>query len=174
MKPAGIKTRLDNELESILKIPEYLGILARDFMRVRHQFVHGKTTGTAAQPPTKNDLLSYAKYLTHELDNFAEVHHKVSVKQYSNLIVCTVEITRSRHPFEPMIEDVRGNSSLSLKKLWRDLEQRFSQWVYIKRGLRVFSGRKVHIYKSSRLVDWTRTQALLDADDIIAEVLNHK
>jgi hypothetical protein len=96
------------------------------------------------------------------------------VKQYASLIVCTVEITRSRHPFDPVIEDARGSSSQALKRLWEDLEQRFSQWVYIQRGLRVFSGRKVHIYKSPRLVDWTRTQALLDADDIIAEVLNHK
>ena len=174
MKPTDIKTKLDNQVEKILKLPEYFGILARDFMRVRHQFVHGKAAGTAAQSPTKKDLLNYAKYLTQELDGFAEVHHKVSVKQYASLVVCTVEITRSRHPFAPMIEDGRGNSSSSLKKFWRDLEQRFSQWVYIQRGLRVFSGRKVHIYKSPRLVDWTRTQALLDADDIIAEVLNNK
>lgn len=174
MNLADIKNRLDNETERILRIPEYVGVLARDFIQVRYQFNKGKMAVAAARPATNNDLLRYAKYLTQELDNFAEIHHKVSVKQYSSLVICTVEITRSRHPFEPVIEDARGSSSLSLKKLWRDLEQRFSQWVYIQRGLRVFSGRKVHIYKSPRLVDWTRTQALLDADDIIAEVLNNK
>lgn len=174
MKLSDMKNRLDNEVEKILRIPEYVGILARDFIQVRYQFNKGKTAVAAARPAVKGDLLQYAKYLTQELDSFAEVHHKVTLKQYSTLVVCTVEITRSRHPFEPVIEDARGSSSSSLKKLWRDLEQRFSQWVYIQRGLRVFSGRKVHIYKSPRLVDWTRTQALLDADDIIAEVLNNK
>jgi hypothetical protein len=71
MKPTDIKTKLDNQVEKILKLPEYFGILARDFMRVRHQFVHGKAAGTAAQSPTKKDLLNYAKYLTQELDGFA-------------------------------------------------------------------------------------------------------
>ena len=49
--------------------------------------------------------------------------------------------------------------------------QQFSQWVYIQRGLRIFDGSKVHIYKVPRLTNWTRTQALNDADDLIAEVL---
>jgi len=47
-----------------------------------------------------------------------------------------------------------------------------TQWVYVQRGLRIFDGPRIHIYKPPRLIDWTRTQALNDADDIIGEVLS--
>ena len=60
-----------------------------------------------------------------------------------------------------------------MRKLREQLSQRFSQWVYVDRSLRVFEkdGDTVRIFKAPRLMDWTRTQALNDADAIIAEIL---
>ena len=36
------------------------------------------------------------------------------------------------------------------------------------------SAMKIHICKSPRLIDWTKTQALNDSDDIIAEILSYR
>ena len=48
----------------------------------------------------------------------------------------------------------------------------FSEWwAYVDRSLRVFGEDTVQVFKSPRLMDWTRTQALNDADAIIAEIL---
>jgi hypothetical protein len=58
-----------------------------------------------------------------------------------------------------------------LRSLREQLGERFSQWVYLDRSLRVFEGDAVQIYKAPRLIDWTRTQALNDADDIITDIL---
>jgi hypothetical protein len=58
-----------------------------------------------------------------------------------------------------------------MRKLREQLSERFSQWAYVDRSLRVFGGDTVQMFKSHRLMDWTRTQALNDADVIIAEIL---
>ena len=167
-----VKKRLDNDVGRILRIPEYIRMLAIDFTQVRYQLNKGKTTGKASQPATVKDLSVYARNLVRELDDFAETHHKVSVKRYSGFVLCTVEITRSRQPYKPVVEDVHNAPAASLRRLWHDLEEGFSQWVYVQRSFRSFIGNKVQMLKSSRLIDWTKTQALLDSDDIIAEVIN--
>lgn len=170
ISPSQTRRELDNEVGRILRIPGHLRLLAADFTQVRYQLNKGKTTGTAAKPATVKDLTSYARHLMRELNDFAEIHHRVSIKRFYDFVLCTVEITRSRQSYKPIVEDAAHSSSLS--RLWKDLEQQFSQWVYVRRSLRTFAGKKVYLLKSSRLIDWTRTQALLDSDDIIAEVLN--
>ncbi len=167
-----VKRTLDRETGKILKIPDHITMLARDFTHVRYQLNKGKTTGSAARPATPRDLLTYARGLTRELDDFSETHHKVSMTKFIDFVLCTVEITRAHQPFRPVVEVEHSPSRVPLKNLWADLEEHFSQWVYVRRSLRAFLGKKVHILKSSRLIDWTRAQSLQDSDDIIAEVLN--
>jgi hypothetical protein len=167
-----VKTRLTNEVARILRIPEHLRVLAKDFTDVRYQLLKGKTTGTAAKPTSIKNLSDYAKHLTKALDAFAKKHHKVTVVKYVDFVHCTVQITRSQQPFKPVIQS-GNNTEAALGKLWLEMGQGFSQWVYVQRSLRCFMGNKLHLLKSSRLIDWTETQAIMDADDIIAEVLTN-
>jgi len=145
--------------------------MAKDFTEVRYQLLKGKTSGTAAKPVGVRDLSGYAKYLADALDSFAKKHHKIAVTRYPDFVHCTIQITRSREPFRPVVESA-SNGNHSLMRLWADLGHGFSQWVYVQRSLRGFVGDKLHLLKSSRLIDWTRTQAIMDADDIVAEVLS--
>ena len=62
-------------------------------------------------------------------------------------------------------------SSRILSELSKSLREQISQWIYVQRGLRLFDGARIHLYKASRLIDWTRTQAMNDAGDILGEVL---
>ncbi|MDQ2731389.1 MAG: hypothetical protein M3Y56_07005, partial [Armatimonadota bacterium] len=173
MTSVEVVRRIDSVIQSVLHIPDHLVVLAQDFMRVRYQLNKGKKSGIPAQSPSSADLGSYAKYLRDSLDAFAGTHHRVKVVKGSQFITCTVEITRSAEPFEPIVEASKNDVPEESKKLWEDLNQSFSQWVYIQRGLRIMDGKQFHIWKTPRLIDWTKTQALLDSDDIIAEVLNY-
>ncbi len=87
------------------------------------------------------------------------------------MICCTVELLKSDHPLPASIGKEEADDAPPFANLLNGFTQQFSQWVYIQRGLRIFDGPKVHIYKVPRLINWTRTQALNDADDLIAEVL---
>jgi hypothetical protein len=52
----------------------------------------------------------------------------------------------------------------------RAAEQKYGQWIYVRRSVRVFAGSKIYLCKPARRLEWTESQALLDAGDIIAEV----
>lgn len=48
---------------------------------------------------------------------------------------------------------------------------RRSQWVYFNRNLRIYEGSKIYILKPLQRLHWTRTQAVQDAGEIIAETV---
>ena len=147
-------------------------------MRAKLPLVHGKITDIATQPPQKSDLLEYGNLLRDELDQFTKgrVRHQVSLTYSSGqeMVVCEVAVKNATQPFDVEVNGTNGHLSTSLSSLNRKLKQQFSQWVYVQRGLRIFDGSKVYICKAPRLIDWTRTQALNDSDDLIAEVLSRR
>ena len=168
---------LDSEVNNILFIPRHLNILSQEFMNVRLTINKGKTKTIATEPPTDENLRNYAKYLRYELDNFVEgsdIRHAISITTSENLIVCTVELYNSETEIPVKIKKADAQDSQFLEEIKQKLRQQFSQWVYIQRGMRLFSDTQIHICKSPRLIDWTQTQAMYDSDDIIAEMLNRR
>lgn len=169
-----IEEILNERLETILGIPRSLSILAKDFVSVRLQLNKGKVTSHAVRVPHQNELLEYGYRLRDELDEFTKetgIRHKVSITPVKPWIRCTVETINSERPIEVSVRSTSGYASEALAKWDPILTERFNQWVYYKRSLRIIEPSKIHIFKSARLVDWTPTQALNDSDDIIEEVL---
>ncbi|QSV73697.1 class I SAM-dependent DNA methyltransferase [Aphanizomenon sp. UHCC 0183] len=172
-----LQEKLDEELENIIKIPKNISILARDFWRVKFKLNKGKAVSLATVIPTEEALLNYGQCLANELDDFADsshIHHKVSIVHSENMIVCTVEMIKSNSSINVTVERANKESSSFLVEIYQKLREQFSQWVYIQRGIRIIDGSKIHICKSPRLIDWTKTQALNDSDDIIAEILSYR
>jgi methylase of polypeptide subunit release factors len=168
---------LDDTVENLFSIPKSIAAIAREFVSIRLQLNKGKSVVSATAYPTEEDLHKYALYLKDELDNFTEgsgLRHKIILTHSKDLIVCSVEFIRSAEFIDVAIEKAQGNSSSLLADIQAKTKQQFSQWVYVQRSLRIFEDSKIHICKSPRLIDWTRTQAMNDADDIIAEILSAK
>ncbi len=164
---------VDEQIATILGVPRNLSILAIDFMHVRLSLNHGQTR-EASLAPREHELFNYAELLRNELDAFTKghTHHKVSVtNSKDDLMICTVEVTSAQKSLPVSLELGSQQLSATVRNIDRMLRQQFSQWVYVRRGLRIFDDSKVHICKAARVIDWTRTQALNDSDDIIAEVL---
>jgi hypothetical protein len=171
---SSLQEMIDNSIENILNLPDDLNILARDFTQIKLSLNKGKAVAIATEHPQENDLLSYGLCLRDELDDFIEdsgLKHKVLLTYSKNLIVCSIEFISSDNRIDVIIEKDQENSSLLLTYIQEQMKQHFSQWVYVQRSLRIFERSRVYICKSARLVDWTRTQALKDSDDIISEIL---
>jgi hypothetical protein len=75
---------------------------------------------------------------------------------------------------EPLTLAADQPTSQNLRKMRDDLRSRHSQWVYFDRGLKVYSRGVLYQFKPLQRLHWTRRQAVLDADDIIAESLGAK
>jgi type I restriction-modification system DNA methylase subunit len=169
---------LDSEVNHILKIPDTLRIVCKEFMEIRLTLNQGKTKTIATEPPSiQEDLLNYAERLRYELDNFVEgsdIRHSISITTSKDLIICTVELYNSETEIPIKIKKADAQDAQFLREIQQKLRQQFSQWVYIQRGMRLFSDTQIHICKNPRLIDWTQTQAMYDSDNLIAEMLNRR
>lgn len=171
----NLQENLDREIERIIELPQSISIAVRDFTQIRIQLNKGKAAVSATKPPGEEHLYSYGICLRDELDDFTKgsgLKHKVILINSRDLIVCSVEFVQSDKPIDVNIEKSQGNPSTFFSYIQEKTKQRFSQWMYVQRSLRIFEDSKVYIFKASRLIDWTRTQALNDSDDVIAEILS--
>jgi len=173
--PFHVQQSLDEQVVDIFSIPDDINTLATELNKVRLTLRDKIINSTAVRRPNREDLVAYAQQMAAELDDFImsnQTHHRVTIDQSQELIVCTVELVDTDHPLPIVVKQQTPENTGLFARLHNELNKEFSQWIYIQRGLKIFEGNKVHIYKVPRLIDWTRTQALNDADDIIATVLS--
>jgi hypothetical protein len=163
--------RLDDGVATIMKIPPQIMFIAREFSEFRLPLVKGKAPHGVTRPPDQRQLETYAKRLVAELDGFLESQnrrHHVAVLSAPAGIITTINLVNGQAA-KPTVKTAQDEQN-DVQDILRAAEQQFSQWVYVRRSVRVFAGNKIHLCKPARRLEWTETQALLDAADIIAEV----
>jgi len=169
---------LDEQITRILQVPESITTLVTEFLQLRSKLVGGGTREAvqkAQQRPDQEALQAYAQQLTNDLDGFLDsgkTHHHVTIERSPDLICCTVEFVGSDHAFTPVVKEASSRNGYTFTRLQQELKNEFSQWVYVQRGLKMFGPSSVSLYKVPQLINWTRTQAMNDADDMIAEILS--
>jgi len=168
--------RIDEKIFDLFSIPDDIRLLVTEFVQVRLSLDKPSALNTVTREPSEQELLDYARELRDELDSFAagHAHHGITITYSPDLIECIIEMTNSDTPVVVDTNSIRSSdltSALVLSELSESLREQISQWAYVQRSLRLFDGPRIHLYKSPRLIDWTRTQAMNDAGDIIEEVL---
>ncbi len=164
-----LQNEVDEKVDAVLKIPESLSMVAREFMQVRYQLSKGKLGDTASEPPTADQLKEYGEQLRSQIDDFTRRHHRITIQAGKEAVIATVEVTSEPHTLRIVVSH-KPNSVA--KDVLQAVQEQHSQWAYVQRSVRVFDGPCVHIIKTARLLDWTRTQAVQDAADLISEVLD--
>ena len=162
---------IDDPLNSILNIPDDLALLAQEFVTIRLQLNKGKVSADVLRPANPDELTLYAQTLKTELDEFVGLDHSVRLAHAERFILCEINVNPEENVDRVAVFPQQQSSSLTA--VWEKLRTQYSQWTYIQKSLRIFDGSRLYILKSARRIDWTRTQALLDADDVIAEAIGH-
>lgn len=172
-----LQEKIDDIIFDLFNIPIDIRTLVTEFIKLRLPLDKpNAVSGGLLKAPNKSMLGAYASMLRHKLDDFAmgKAFHKVTINQSTELIECIVEISQEKPSVPVDVKTVDSSISAMYAKLSDNLREQFSQWVYVQRGLRLFDGPKIHIYKAPRLIDWTQTQAMNDAGDIIGEVISQR
>lgn len=172
-----LQKKIDKNIYRILNIPKDIRTIVEDFFANRLPLDTPSLINSATRIPTRQELKEYAFALRDELDDFVmgESFHKVTITYSKELIECAIEITGNNKPIpidKNSIEEGDLTTAGLLAELGDKLRDQVAQWVYIQRGLRLFDGPRIYIYKTPRLIDWTRTQAIIDAGDIIGEFIS--
>lgn len=170
------RSMIDEKIFELFAIPKDIRLLVTDFVQVRLLLDRPTTFKQVIREPREHELLDYARELRDELDGFVgeNTHHGISITYSPELIECVIDVVNTDTPITLDSSRVRPGditSSRILSELSESLKEQVSQWIYVQRGLRLFDGPRIHLYKPSRLIDWTRTQAMNDAGDILGEVL---
>jgi len=153
-------------------------MLVEDFIGCRRFAIQGKFAEEAAGVPDATELEQYAKTLKAELDGFFEdnqkLRHKVCVQydEHSRTAMAEVELLRNhRGSLRVKVERASESVSADFDLARRQMRQKRSQWLYFERNLRLYEGSRVFLLKPLQRLHWLRSQALLDADTIIAETV---
>lgn len=173
---ARLQQKIDAKIFEVLNLPSEMRLMIDDFVNYRLPLDRVTVPQTVIRRPTTQELLAYAIEMREELDDFirGEAYHRVTITTAPKMIVCVIEITQENETI-PITEDRIEEADLTMSEFLADvdeaLRQQISQWVYVQRGLRLFDGPRIYFCKTPRIIDWTRTQAILDAGDIIGQLI---
>ena len=162
----------------LFKIRPWERWLIEDFVNVHMELNKGKFSPEVARTPTPEERQLYLTSLRECLDGFFAadrgVRHKLEVLVDDESALMAVSLVKSKIAIEPAVIAADDPTSSDLKVIRDRLQTKHSQWVYFDRNLKVYDRKQGVLYQFKPLqrLQWTRRQAVLDADDIIAETLS--
>ncbi|MFM9961981.1 MAG: class I SAM-dependent DNA methyltransferase [Planctomycetaceae bacterium] len=169
---------LNDHVYSLLGLRKSDRWLVEDFVNIHMELNKGKFTREVARAPTAEERLLYLTSLRECLDDFFAtdrgVRHKIEVLTDRESALMAVSLAKSKTAIEPVVINADDPASRDLKIIRDQLRTKHSQWVYFDRHLKVYDPQQGVLYQFKPLqrLHWTRRQAVLDADDIIAETLS--
>jgi hypothetical protein len=171
----GFMAELDNRVFNLLGLRPADSWLVEDLVQVHLELNKGKVTHEAMRHPSLQEQQIYLHALQTCLDGFLSpergLRHRIEVLADQDSALLSVSLSPSKTAIAPVIYKVDETASQNLKTIRDHLRSKHSQWVYFDRGLKVYERGVLYQFKPMQRLHWTRRQAVLDADDIIAESL---
>jgi hypothetical protein len=166
-----------NELASdALRLTEHDRALVHDLVHIKMDLTRGKVGRRAIATPDRDQVREYALALRDELDSFLgddlSFRHRVRIAVGDDagaVEILVVGNTRNQQPVS--VESASPQLSVELALARANARQEVAQWFYFDRNLRIYNVAFTYICKPMQRMHWTRTQALLDAGEIIADSL---
>jgi hypothetical protein len=149
--------------------------LIEDFVRLNWLMIHGKVEKDAVHKPEVDEVSAYLNTLRDQLDDYMEddeqpaSHHITAVCDHQTAMIEIV--LREGKPAEPIVRKANETEADELKKTRARLLKKHRQWIYFDRNLRLYNKGRLYLFKPLQRIQWTKRQAILDADELIAEAL---
>ena len=158
------------DLLGITKSEQYL---IHDLLQTRMQLNEGAIAREAVKLSSKSEITTYAAIMKSELDGFLNQADSHLIKVYYSDDSAIIKILHVSTPRAgpPEVIKVDAQTQAEFAKLARQLPREQGQWIYFNRGLRFFEGRTTYIFKPRERLCWLKSQALVDADEFIADKL---
>jgi hypothetical protein len=151
--------------------------LIEDFVRLNLELVHGKVADAVMRAPSTAEVKLYFVTVRNSLDSFLSpsqgLRHKIEAITSSEGAFFSVTAIRGPEPIKPLVTDYAA-SSTALRNMRDRLRERKSQWIYFDRALHRYERNVFQQFKPMQRLHWSRRQAILDADEIIAETIDHR
>ena len=168
---------LNKAVYNLLGISKSKQFLINDFLQTRMKLNDGAIAREAVKPATKSEMMAYATIMQNELDSFLDEADRHRIKVYysdDSAIIKILHLKKSDAGQHEIIKfDARTQAEFN--KLGKQLPKEQGQWIYFNRGFKNFEvegrGRTTYIFKPRQRLYWLKSQALIDADEFIADKL---
>lgn len=150
--------------------------LVHDLVHVRMALNDGKVGKPAVDQPSKPEMRAYGVTLQRELDSFLgdEVpeKHLITVVYDDHSGMIAVDLLPEASGSQKVdVLNADSQTANEFRRVREHVREEGSQWVYFDRNLRIYEGSRTYLFKPMQRVHWTRSQAFIDAGEIIAETL---
>ncbi|MEN6578864.1 MAG: N-6 DNA methylase [Phycisphaerales bacterium] len=175
---SSLLSEVNSRVFGALGIRPFEQLLVEDFVHANLELNKGKVTREATRAPTADEQELYLETLRDCLDEFLSsrrgVRHKIEAIRDRESAFFSISLQRASAPVKPAISPVDHNGARNLLALRERLRHGRSQWLYFDRGLKIYDRKTGVLYqfKPMQRLHWTRRQAILDSDEIIAETVS--
>jgi hypothetical protein len=158
---------------TLLGLTEEEQVLVKDLVQVRRRLADGLVPDDLVRMPESDELESYARRLERTLDDAIDEgetrrHTVVVVKDRASAMV---QIRRAQTRAAHRVLDASEEVASSLAGVRRRMTSEQGQWLYFDRNLFLFEDNQTFILKPLHRLSWTESQALADADHLVATAL---
>jgi len=166
--------KLNATIYDLLKLNDEERWFIDDFIKVKIQQNEGRLTGDIMDRANIIEISDYSKVLKNQLDGFldSEIKDQHQIRVFYSDRYAIVKIVRSKQEqaANTIAQDINEADRQELNRLFKKLRDR-RQWGYFDRCLRIYDGKTTYIFKPLQKLYWLKSQAVLDADEFIAEKL---
>jgi len=178
----SIITKFEAEIETTLwkalDFKETDKILIQDLLDYTLDAFQNKQKSIAYHPTNINDRQLYAEYLCKTMNHFSGYDTELSVWagifELSSRIPLSVTILyfNQNKQADEIITLPEKQIGQVLKQMEKHSYEAHAESIYYRRFFRYYADDKLYIIKPNEKRFWSRSMAINDADEIIAEVLN--
>ncbi|MEM6319745.1 MAG: N-6 DNA methylase [Bacteroidota bacterium] len=174
----SLEQKIESIIWSALNLSQTDKILIQDLLDYTLDAFQNKQKSIAYRPTNNNDRKLYAEYLCKTINKFSDYDKELSVWASifeSNpripLSVTIVSFNQTK-PADAIVTLPEKGIGQLLKAMEKHSYQAHAESIYYRRFFRYYADDKIYIIKSNEKRFWSRSMAINDADEIIAEVLN--
>lgn len=165
---------LNYEVDSALRLNETEKFLINDFVNIKMKLIKGKVEKDALAVPNEQVCLDYLSLLKNKLDNFIvgqkNMYHEIVTVHDGTSAMISIDLKHNIN-YQPTFFKADQQAACQFEKIRQNLLKEHSQWFYFNRGLRIYNGTQTFFFKPMQNISWSKSQALVDAGEIIAETL---
>lgn len=172
---APLEAEVDRLAFEALGLRPYESFLVQDFIDVRRALIDGKVGKAAIAPPTARQVKSYALTLRDCLDAYLDrgerYRHRILAVLDATAGAVEIAFDAAPTPHRPRVEQADDETATHLRRVREQIDRSRGQWLYHDRNMTMYFDDRAYVFKPMQRLWWTRSQALADADRIIADLV---